>query len=155
MHTKHAVPPNIARSLLLHSPVRTQRPVSAYNMSPPPTPIDPPKIPLLERAHPPLKFARRHRVNITRSDPEYAHYKSAQLVALANAVNELWKELSARSAVQYMKLESETLMLRFYSQSKLSQQELADLQKATHFDKKELQQWYKGTRCSIRPLERR
>ncbi|KXT13447.1 hypothetical protein AC579_4249 [Pseudocercospora musae] len=26
----------------------------------------------------------------------------------------------------------------------LSQQELADLQKATHFDKKELQQWYKG-----------
>jgi Ca2+-binding EF-hand superfamily protein len=30
------------------------------------------------------------------------------------------------------------------SQSKLSQQELADLQKATHFDKKELQQWYKG-----------
>lgn len=31
------------------------------------------------------------------------------------------------------------------SQSKLSQQELAELQKATHFDKKELQQWYKGT----------
>jgi hypothetical protein len=29
-------------------------------------------------------------------------------------------------------------------QSKLSQQELAELQKATHFDKKELQQWYKG-----------
>ncbi|KAF3035752.1 Neuronal calcium sensor 1 [Didymella keratinophila] len=113
-------------------------------MSPPPIPNDPPKIPLLERAHPPLKFARRHRVNINRSDPEYAHYKSAQLVALANAVNELWREMSARSAVQYVKLESETLMLRFYSQSKLSQQELADLQKATHFDKKELQQWYKG-----------
>ncbi|EMC95645.1 hypothetical protein BAUCODRAFT_34402 [Baudoinia panamericana UAMH 10762] len=30
------------------------------------------------------------------------------------------------------------------SQSKLSPQELQDLQKATHFDKKELQQWYKG-----------
>ncbi|KKY20061.1 putative endosomal integral membrane protein [Diplodia seriata] len=30
------------------------------------------------------------------------------------------------------------------SQSKLTQQELSDLQKATHFDKKELQQWYKG-----------
>ena len=29
-------------------------------------------------------------------------------------------------------------------QSKLSQQELAELQKSTHFDKKELQQWYKG-----------
>ncbi|KAK4979465.1 Calcium-binding protein NCS-1 [Elasticomyces elasticus] len=29
-------------------------------------------------------------------------------------------------------------------QSKLSPQELSELQKATHFDKKELQQWYKG-----------
>ena len=35
------------------------------------------------------------------------------------------------------------------SQSKLSQQELTELQKATHFDKKELQQWYKG---KLRPL---
>nr|OQO30095.1 Calcium-binding protein NCS-1 [Rachicladosporium sp. CCFEE 5018] len=32
----------------------------------------------------------------------------------------------------------------FSSQSKLSQQELGELQRATHFDKKELQQWYKG-----------
>ena len=31
------------------------------------------------------------------------------------------------------------------SQSKLSQDELAQLMKSTHFDKKELQQWYKGT----------
>ncbi|KIM46297.1 hypothetical protein M413DRAFT_65187 [Hebeloma cylindrosporum] len=30
------------------------------------------------------------------------------------------------------------------SQSKLSQEQLADLQKNTYFDKKELQQWYKG-----------
>ncbi|KAL8728752.1 MAG: hypothetical protein Q9181_005237 [Wetmoreana brouardii] len=30
------------------------------------------------------------------------------------------------------------------SQSKLSQDELAQLMKSTHFDKKELQQWYKG-----------
>ncbi|KAL8673636.1 MAG: hypothetical protein Q9168_001942 [Polycauliona sp. 1 TL-2023] len=30
-------------------------------------------------------------------------------------------------------------------QSKLSQDELAQLMKSTHFDKKELQQWYKGT----------
>ncbi|GKT92829.1 neuronal calcium sensor 1 [Colletotrichum tofieldiae] len=28
--------------------------------------------------------------------------------------------------------------------SKLSQEQLAELQKSTHFDKKELQQWYKG-----------
>lgn len=31
-----------------------------------------------------------------------------------------------------------------YRQSKLSQDQLAELQKSTHFDKKELQQWYKG-----------
>ncbi|KAF5027458.1 hypothetical protein F66182_419 [Fusarium sp. NRRL 66182] len=30
------------------------------------------------------------------------------------------------------------------SQSKLSQDQLLELQKSTHFDKKELQQWYKG-----------
>lgn len=30
------------------------------------------------------------------------------------------------------------------SQSKLSPQQLEELQKSTHFDKKELQQWYKG-----------
>ena len=30
------------------------------------------------------------------------------------------------------------------SKSKLSQDQLAQLQKDTHFDKKELQQWYKG-----------
>ena len=32
----------------------------------------------------------------------------------------------------------------YLSQSKLSQQELNQLTKDTHFDKKELQQWYKG-----------
>ncbi|KAG6007746.1 hypothetical protein E4U21_005585 [Claviceps maximensis] len=31
-----------------------------------------------------------------------------------------------------------------FSQSKLSQEQLVELQKSTHFDKKELQQWYKG-----------
>jgi len=30
-------------------------------------------------------------------------------------------------------------------QSKLSQEQLSELQRSTHFDKKELQQWYKGT----------
>ena len=32
----------------------------------------------------------------------------------------------------------------FSRQSKLSPSQLDELQKATHFDKKELQQWYKG-----------
>ena len=53
-------------------------------------------------------------------------------------------ELAFRSPVDHLVLEVDRLILRFHSQSKLSQQELADLQKATHFDKKELQQWYKG-----------
>jgi Ca2+-binding EF-hand superfamily protein len=37
-----------------------------------------------------------------------------------------------------------SLSLSLASQSKLSQEQLAELQKSTHFDKKELQQWYKG-----------
>lgn len=36
------------------------------------------------------------------------------------------------------------MLMVFSSQSKLSQEELNQLQKDTHFDKKELQQWYKG-----------
>ncbi|KAL8964437.1 MAG: hypothetical protein Q9183_004447 [Haloplaca sp. 2 TL-2023] len=39
--------------------------------------------------------------------------------------------------------------LRIFNQSKLSQDELAQLMKSTHFDKKELQQWYKGTKVSV------
>lgn len=37
------------------------------------------------------------------------------------------------------------LLIFFSSQSKLSQEQLNQLQKDTRFDKKELQQWYKGT----------
>ncbi len=36
------------------------------------------------------------------------------------------------------------MLMVFSSQSKLSQEELNQLQKDTKFDKKELQQWYKG-----------
>ena len=35
-------------------------------------------------------------------------------------------------------------LIHLFRQSKLSQEELNQLQKDTHFDKKELQQWYKG-----------
>jgi hypothetical protein len=116
-----------------------------HDMSPQHMPVGSHEVPLLEHRHPPLKFARLHHTDIPHhADPGYAHYKSAQHVALANAVIEFWKELSSRSAVDCVTLENEKLIVRYYSQSKLSQQELADLQKATHFDKKELQQWYKG-----------
>lgn len=114
-------------------------------MMQPQTPTGSPKIPLLEREHPPLRFARRRRSSApNRDDPEYAHYKAIQHVALANAVNELWSALSSRGAVKKLEFKYEKLIVQYHSQSKLSQQELADLQKATHFDKKELQQWYKG-----------
>lgn len=46
-------------------------------------------------------------------------------------------------------------LIRCASQSKLSQDQLVELQKSTHFDKKELQQWYKGVShrmCFSRPL---
>lgn len=42
-------------------------------------------------------------------------------------------------------------MLTFQSASKLSQEQLSQLQKDTHFDKKELQQWYRGWSAVSRP----
>ncbi|KAK4574175.1 Calcium-binding protein NCS-1 [Recurvomyces mirabilis] len=54
----------------------------------------------------------------------------------------MWR--STGVAQLYLNAHTLTLFPRDDSQSKLSQQELSDLQKATHFDKKELQQWYKG-----------
>ncbi|KAF2240574.1 EF-hand [Trematosphaeria pertusa] len=103
------------------------------------------EVPLLEHEHPPLKFARQHHVEIPHhDDPEYARYQAMQKVALSNAVKSFKQELAERSPVEHIQLEDQKLIVRHRSQSKLSQQELADLQKATHFDKKELQQWYKG-----------
>ncbi|KAF2134606.1 EF-hand [Dothidotthia symphoricarpi CBS 119687] len=102
-------------------------------------------VPMLEHHHPPLNFARLRHVHVPRHDERgYAHYKTLQQVVMANAVREFEQELWSRSVVEYLELQNEKLIVRLYSQSKLSQQELADLQKATHFDKKELQQWYKG-----------
>ncbi|KAL1595176.1 Calcium-binding protein NCS-1 [Paraconiothyrium brasiliense] len=101
--------------------------------------------PLLEDHRVPLNFARRHHQDIpNHDDPAYPHYHALCKVALANAVKSFERELAARSPIEYIEVLSETLIVLPRSQSKLSQQELADLQKATHFDKKELQQWYKG-----------
>lgn len=113
--------------------------------SPPHMPLGAREVPLLEHEHPPLKFARQHHVEIPHhDDPEYARYQAMQKVALSNAVKSFKQELAERSPVEHIQLEDQKLIVRHRSQSKLSQQELADLQKATHFDKKELQQWYKG-----------
>jgi hypothetical protein len=118
--------------------------------SQPHIPLGAHQAPLLEQHHAPLNFARLHHAPLPHhDDPGYIQYKAARDAALAHAVRAFKRELGARCAVQHVQVESEKLIVRHYSQSKLSQQELADLQKATHFDKKELQQWYKGahSRC--------
>ncbi|KAL5121015.1 Calcium-binding protein NCS-1 [Pleosporales sp. CAS-2024a] len=113
--------------------------------SQPHIPLGPHGLPLLEHVHAPLKFARLHHVHIPRhDDPGFPQYKAARNSALATAVRCLETELGGRCAVECLQIETHKLIVRHHSQSKLSQQELADLQKATHFDKKELQQWYKG-----------
>ncbi|KAF2659504.1 EF-hand [Lophiostoma macrostomum CBS 122681] len=102
------------------------------------------QVPLLAD-DPPLNFARQHHAAIPRHDqPGYAHYRSAKKVALSNGVKSLQESLSSHGPVQHLEIRNKQLIVQYHSQSKLSQQELADLQKATHFDKKELQQWYKG-----------
>ena len=107
-------------------------------------------IPLLERDHPPLKFGRRHHSDIPHHDESgYAHYKDMQDIALANAIREFEEELRLRCGTKRLEIQKQKLIVYCHSQSKLSQQELADLQKATHFDKKELQQWYKGANAVV------
>lgn len=78
-------------------------------------------------------------------------YTADRMTALRTAIHHLEEELGLRSTVSRISLETDRLTLHPHnSQSKLSQQELSDLQKATHFDKKELQQWYKGMSCEMR-----
>jgi hypothetical protein len=103
------------------------------------------EVPLLAHEHPPLNFARQHHAGLPHhGEPGYAHYQTARKVALANGIKSLEESLSSRTPVKCLVMSTKKLIVQYHSQSKLSQQELADLQKATHFDKKELQQWYKG-----------
>jgi len=74
----------------------------------------------------------------------YPTYKAKQEFALKIGVHGLQEEVAKSTGVRKIDVLNWKLTLHFRSQSKLSQQELSDLQKATHFDKKELQQWYKG-----------
>ena len=75
----------------------------------------------------------------------YPQFKAKQECALKIGVKDLEKEICKSTGVSYLEMIKNKLTVhRKHSQSKLSQQELVDLQKATHFDKKELQQWYKG-----------
>ncbi|KAG9792784.1 neuronal calcium sensor 1, partial [Aureobasidium melanogenum] len=90
-------------------------------------------------ARPRPKHIPRH------TSEDYLDYAANRDTALRTAVHHLEQELGTHSQISHIELRTDTLTLHPHtSQSKLSAQELSDLQKATHFDKKELQQWYKG-----------
>jgi hypothetical protein len=90
--------------------------------------------------------ARPRPCHIPRSESEsYPSFKAKQECALLISLKEFAREFSRSTGVTHTETSTHTLTVHHsHSQSKLSQQELLDLQKATHFDKKELQQWYKG-----------
>lgn len=107
----------------------------------------------------PIKRARAHTRSamVPRSISErHPRWMKKVGIALEIAVTNLVEGLSSRwpvDSITFLPTGRVSVHLREtdyadfgndYSQSKLSQQELVDLQKATHFDKKELQQWYKG-----------
>jgi hypothetical protein len=102
-----------------------------------------------------------------RISERYPQWMTKVGVALEIAVTNLAEGLSSRwpvDSITFHPTGNVSVQLRAtdyaddrndYSQSKLSQQELVDLQKATHFDKKELQQWYKGGWCIFSVTTRR
>lgn len=89
--------------------------------------------------------ARRRPSHVPRpTSSSYPAFKAKQDCALKIGVHDLEQELDKSTGVSRIETWKGKLTVHFRSQSKLSQQELSELQKATHFDKKELQQWYKG-----------
>lgn len=99
----------------------------------------------------PIKRARAHHIS-----EHYSGWVKKMAVALEIAVVNLAEGLSSRwpvNGITFLPDGRISVHLRQMdyanvrndcSQSKLSQQELMELQKATRFDKKELQQWYRG-----------
>lgn len=95
-----------------------------------------------------INHARPRPFRIPRpASQSYPAFKGKQECALKIGIHEIWDvELRKGTGLSHVEISHDMLTLhRSRSQSKLSQQELIDLQKATHFDKKELQQWYKGS----------
>ena len=93
-----------------------------------------------------VNYARARPFRIPRLESQSRpRFHSKQMAALKMGVAELECKIRRSTGIARMDLSDAVLTFhREDSQSKLSQQELSDLQKATHFDKKELQQWYKG-----------
>ena len=101
-----------------------------------------------------LNYARRRPSHVPRPvSQSYPAFKQKQACALKIGLKDFEEQTTKATGISYFQMMKEKLTIHFHSQSKLSQQELSDLQKATHFDKKELQQWYKGRpTCSTRCL---
>lgn len=92
-----------------------------------------------------VNHARRRPSHVPRHASEsYPAFKAKQDCALKIGCHGLVEEIAKSTGIDWIEVLKEKLTFHRRSQSKLSQQELSDLQKATHFDKKELQQWYKG-----------
>jgi hypothetical protein len=93
----------------------------------------------------PVNHARRRPSHVPRHNSgSYPAFKAKQDCALKIGCHEFGEEIAKSTGIQWIEVLKEKLTFHRRSQSKLSQQELSELQKATHFDKKELQQWYKG-----------
>ena len=98
-----------------------------------------------------IKHARPRPIRIPRVESDsYAMFKQKQECALRISIHETFdREIGRGAGLSHLEIGADKLTILYqHSQSKLSTQELADLQKATHFDKKELQQWYKGMRSA-------
>lgn len=92
-----------------------------------------------------VNHARRRPSHVPRPvSSSYPAFKAKQEFALKIGVHGLAEEVATSTGMERIEMLKGKLTVHFRSQSKLSQQELSELQKATHFDKKELQQWYKG-----------
>jgi hypothetical protein len=93
----------------------------------------------------PVNHARRRPSHVPRhASGSYPAFKAKQECALKIGCHGLAEEITKSTGIDKIEVLREKLTFHRRSQSKLSQQELSELQKATHFDKKELQQWYKG-----------
>lgn len=92
-----------------------------------------------------LNHARKRPQHLPRHDSgSFPAWKAKQECALKIGIGTFEHEFRDATGIAHLELHGPLLTVLVDSQSKLSHQELVDLQKHTHFEKKELQQWYKG-----------
>lgn len=101
-----------------------------------------------------IKHCRKHHQQVPKhGESGWEAYLKARSNALRIAIQHLENtSLQQNGHLEITEISDSILTVRIQSQSKLSQQDLADLQAATKFDKKELQQWYKGIGTVMNPI---